>query len=75
MIEARAMQDIRQVLLQKERQVAQLQKEVEALRFSVQILEEEERNSSRQVGSDGISTSPPKDNGAHGARAVSKQFP
>lgn len=38
------MQDIREVLRNKEEQLERLQKEIEALRFSLLILEEEERN-------------------------------
>lgn len=38
------MQDIREVLRTKERQLEELQKEIEALRFSIDILEKEEQN-------------------------------
>jgi hypothetical protein len=74
MIEASIMNDIRQVLLHKEQQMAQLQKEIEALRFSIRILEEETRNSSMQVGSERTAAGP-KDNGSQPTGALPKQFP
>jgi hypothetical protein len=76
MNEASIMQDIRQVLLHKEQQVAQLQKEIEALRFSIRILEDEEnKHSSLQVGSEGAAAAAGKDNGSRPVVTMPKQFP
>jgi len=67
------MQNIREVLRNKEQQAEQLQKEIEALRFSIQILEEEEN--APKMGSRNIETMPAKDNGTRPNGTGVKQFP
>jgi hypothetical protein len=66
------MQDIRDVLRNKELQLAQLQREIEALRLSVQILEQEEQNI--RLGPRAVEPAL-KDNGARMPSAPLKQFP
>jgi hypothetical protein len=72
-IEAKVMQDIRDVLRNKEQQLEQLQKEIEALRFSVRILEQEEQKLSG--GGPRSVESAVKDNGSRQASGALKQFP
>jgi hypothetical protein len=71
------MQDIREVLRVKEQLLDQLQREIEALRFSIKILEEEEKEESfpRKMGSLGIVQTQSKDNGTRPLSASLKQFP
>jgi prefoldin subunit 5 len=71
-IEARVMQDIREVLRHKEQQLEQLQKEIEALRLSVKILEEAD-SSARGVGPRPVENL--KDNGTRASSVPLKQFP
>jgi len=68
------MQNIREVLRTKEQQAEQLQKEIEALRFSIRILEEEEKNPPK-MGSRSVETMPAKDNGTRPNGTGIKQFP
>jgi prefoldin subunit 5 len=65
------MQDIRDVLRNKEQQLEQLQREIEALRLSVQILEQEEQNI--RLGPRAVEPVL-KDNGARVPNAPLKQF-
>jgi prefoldin subunit 5 len=67
------MQNIREVLRSKEQQAEQLQKEIEALRFSIRILEEEENPP--KVGSRNLETMSAKDNGTKPNGTGIKQFP
>ena len=66
------MQDIREVLRNKEQQLEQLQIEIEALRLSVKILEEEDK-SARGMGPRPVENL--KDNGARVPSVPLKQFP
>ncbi len=70
------MKEIRAVLLRKEQQVEQLQKEIEALRLSIEILEEDDPIL-EGAGTRGPSIVAPKEKEASsGSIAVSsKQFP
>jgi hypothetical protein len=68
------MQNIREVLLNKEQQMEQLQKEIEALRFSIRILEEEERTPPK-IGAQSVETMPLKDNGTKPTGTGVKRFP
>ncbi len=68
------MQDIREVLRNKERQVEELQKEIEALRFSIRILESEERNPPK-FSARNVETILVRDNGATPTGTGAKQFP
>ena len=71
------MQDIREVLRVKEQLLDQLQREIEALRFSIKILEEEEKEESRppKMGSFGVVQTSSKDTGTRPLSASLKQFP
>jgi hypothetical protein len=68
------MHDIREVLRHKEQQLEQLQKEIEALRLSVRILEQEEQ-SARNLAPRSVATAVLKDNGGARLPAPLKQFP
>jgi hypothetical protein len=68
------MQDIREVLTYKELQLEQLQREIEALRLSIRILEEEEENP-RKIGLRAVENMSGKDNGAKPTGTGVKQFP
>jgi hypothetical protein len=68
------MQNIREVLRAKEQQLERLQKEIEALRFSVRILEEEEKTPPK-IGVQSVETMPSKDNGARPTGTGIKHFP
>lgn len=68
------MQDIREVLRNKEEQLERLQKEIEALRFSLLILEEEERNPPK-MGSRSVDPVFISDNGTRQPGASLKHFP
>ncbi len=71
-IEDCIMQDIREVLRNKEEQLERLQKEIEALRLSVRILEEDEKKVSTVVSTIMIEPTIKKD----GAKTMgSRQFP
>jgi prefoldin subunit 5 len=67
------MQNIREVLRNKEQQAEQLQKEIEALRFTIRILEQEENPP--KMGSASVETMPTKDNGTRPNGTGVKQFP
>ena len=71
------MQNIREVLRIKEQLLDQLQREIEALRFSIKILDEEEKKESfpPKMGSVGIGQDPSQDNGTRSTNASVKQFP
>jgi hypothetical protein len=75
MIEESAMQNIRQVLLNKEQQLEQLQKEIEALKFSIRILEQEELEPLKSKVLTISSSVPPKENGSRPDSTLIKQFP
>jgi len=51
------MQNIREVLRVKEEQLAQLQKEIEALRLTIRVLEEQEK-APPKVGAQRVETTP-----------------
>ena len=68
------MQDIHEVLRNKELQVEQLQREIDALRFSIQILEEEEQNPPK-IGARSVDTMPLNENGNRKTGTGVKQFP
>lgn len=74
-IEAGAMQNIRDILKYKEEQLEQLLKEIDALRLSVQILEQEERESLRSRITSGMPSPASKDNGTRTDTTTVKQFP
>lgn len=71
------MQNIREVLRIKEQLLDQLQREIEALRFSIKILDGEEKEESfpPKMGSVGIGQAPSQDNGTRSTNASLKQFP
>jgi len=68
------MQNIREVLRVKEQQLELLQKEIEALRLSIRILEEEEKIPPK-IGVQSVETIPVKDNGAKPTGTGIKHFP
>ncbi len=68
------MQNIREVLRSKELQVEQLQKEIEALRLSIRILEDGEKTPPK-IGAQSVETMPSKDNGAKPTGTGIKHFP
>jgi hypothetical protein len=71
------MQDIRQVLRNKEEQMEKLQREIEALRISVRILEELEDNDLNppKMGARSVETPSENDNGNKKTGTGVKQFP
>ncbi len=69
------MQNIREVLLHKEQQLEQLQKEIEALKFSIRILEQEELEPLKSKVLTISSSIPTKENGSRPDSALIKQFP
>jgi prefoldin subunit 5 len=68
------MQNIREVLRNKEEQLEKLQKEIEALRLSLRILEEEEPNTPK-IGVRSVETMPANDNGNQKTGTGVRQFP
>lgn len=68
------MQNIREVLRNKEEQLEKLQKEIEALRLSVRILEEEELHPPK-ISARGVETMPSHDNGSRKTGTGIRQFP
>ena len=70
------MQDLRELLRQREKQCEQLQKEIDALRITITILETEDTTASdRKVESTAMM--PPNGNGSgrYAAATAPKQFP
>lgn len=57
------MQNIREVLRVKEQQLEQLQKEIDALRVSIRILEEEEKGPPK-IGAQRVEPAAGKENGS-----------
>ena len=67
------MQNIREVLRVKEQQLEQLQKEIEALRLTIRVLEEQEK-SPPKIGAQRVDTTPNKEDGSKPNGSV-KRFP
>lgn len=70
-------QHLREVLRIKEQQLEQLQKEIEALRLSLRILEQEEAASSTMDirPAENMLAKDDKDNGTRPAGSAKRQFP
>jgi hypothetical protein len=72
--EESVMQNIRDVLRNKEEQLEKLNREIEALRLSVRILEEEDLNPPK-IGARGVETMAANGNGDIKTGTGVKQFP
>ena len=68
------MQEIRDLLKQREKQIEQLQKEIEALRMTLMLLEDKD-GSARERKVESTAAAPTNGNGKYVAVAAPKQFP
>jgi hypothetical protein len=68
------MQDLHELLRQRERQIEQLHKEIEALRVTISIVEKEEASPIDRKTESAVML-PPNGNGKVAAGAAPKQFP